>query len=261
LAIAAVGKAAMEMVVEVRRQFREIPGIMDGTGKPEYEKCVEISTAASIKQMIAPGALALLAPVLVGFTMGPEALGGLLAGITVSGVLMGMFQNNAGGAWDNAKKSFEKGVTIDGQPFKKGSEPHKAAVTGDTVGDPFKDTSGPSMNILIKLTSIVALIIAPFISVGDGHGDSCHKDSAGCHSMEMTDHQCSAECMESGKCPMHTQSEDAAHSCSEACHSNPESCPMHAAHGGEAAEGTETAAAHACSPDCKKEGSSCKHHG
>ena len=259
LAIAAVGKAAMEMVVEVRRQFREIPGIMDGTGKPEYEKCVEISTAASIKQMIAPGALALLAPVLVGFTMGPEALGGLLAGITVSGVLMGMFQNNAGGAWDNAKKSFEKGVTIDGQPFKKGSEPHKAAVTGDTVGDPFKDTSGPSMNILIKLTSIVALIIAPFISVsGDVHGED-----AG-HATEMVEHQCSAECMASGNCPMHAQSEEAAHECSEACHSNPESCPMHAAHEDEAAEGaegTETAAAHTCSPACKKEGASCKHHG
>ena len=113
-------------------------------------------------QMIAPGALALLAPVLVGFTMGPEALGGLLAGITVSGVLMGMFQNNAGGAWDNAKKSFEKGVTIDGQPFKKGSEPHKAAVTGDTVGDPLKDTSGPSLNILIKLSAILSLVFVPF---------------------------------------------------------------------------------------------------
>ncbi len=177
LAISAVGKAAMEMVKEVRRQFREIPGIMEGTAKPEYEKCVEISTQASIRQMIAPGALALLSPVIVGFAFGPEALGGLLAGITVSGVLMGMFQNNAGGAWDNAKKSFEKGVMIDGQAFKKGSEPHKAAVTGDTVGDPFKDTSGPSMNILIKLTSIVALVIAPFINEGAaGHGgaDSCH---------------------------------------------------------------------------------------
>jgi K(+)-stimulated pyrophosphate-energized sodium pump len=164
MAINAVGKAAMDMVKEVRRQFREIPGIMEGTGKPEYEKCVEISTQASIREMIMPGALALLSPIIVGFLFGPEALGGLLAGITVSGVLMGMFQNNAGGAWDNAKKSFEKGVVIDGQSFKKGSEPHKAAVTGDTVGDPFKDTSGPSMNILIKLTSIVALIIAPHIN-------------------------------------------------------------------------------------------------
>ena len=164
MAINAVGKAAMEMVKEVRRQFREIPGIMEGTGKPEYEKCVAISTQASIREMIMPGALALLSPIIVGFLFGPEALGGLLAGITVSGVLMGMFQNNAGGAWDNAKKSFEAGVVIDGQNFKKGSEPHKAAVTGDTVGDPFKDTSGPSMNILIKLTSIVALIIAPHIN-------------------------------------------------------------------------------------------------
>ncbi len=165
MAISAVGKAAMDMVKEVRRQFKEIPGIMEGTGKPEYEKCVEISTKASIREMILPGALALLSPVIVGFAFGPEALGGLLAGITVSGVLMGMFQNNAGGAWDNAKKSFEKGVLIDGQTYKKGSDPHKAAVTGDTVGDPFKDTSGPSMNILIKLTSIVALIIAPHIAV------------------------------------------------------------------------------------------------
>jgi len=165
LAISAVGKAAMDMVKEVRRQFREIPGIMEGTAKPEYEKCVAISTEASIREMIAPGALALLSPIIVGFLAGPEALGGLLAGITVSGVLMGMFQNNAGGAWDNAKKSFEKGVIIDGKEFKKGSEPHKAAVTGDTVGDPFKDTSGPSMNILIKLTSIVALVIAPHINV------------------------------------------------------------------------------------------------
>jgi K(+)-stimulated pyrophosphate-energized sodium pump len=168
MAISAVGKAAMDMVKEVRRQFREIPGIMEGKAKPEYEKCVAISTQASIREMILPGALALLSPVIVGFAFGPEALGGLLAGITVSGVLMGMFQNNAGGAWDNAKKSFEKGVNIDGQTYKKGSDPHKAAVTGDTVGDPFKDTSGPSMNILIKLTSIVALIIAPHIAE-EGH--------------------------------------------------------------------------------------------
>jgi K(+)-stimulated pyrophosphate-energized sodium pump len=174
MAISAVGKAAMEMVREVRRQFKEIPGIMEGTGKPEYEKCVEISTAASIRQMVAPGALALLSPIVVGFAFGPEALGGLLAGITVSGVLMGMFQNNAGGAWDNAKKSFEKGVEIDGKMEYKGSDAHKASVTGDTVGDPFKDTSGPSMNILIKLTSIVALIIAPFISVGEGENHESH---------------------------------------------------------------------------------------
>ncbi|HEY5746913.1 MAG TPA: sodium-translocating pyrophosphatase [Chryseolinea sp.] len=167
LAIAAVGRAAMDMVNEVRRQFREIPGIMEYKSKPEYEKCVAISTKASIREMIAPGAIALLVPVIVGFTFGPEVLGGVLAGVTVSGVLMGMFQSNAGGAWDNAKKSFEKGVEINGQVYYKKSEPHKASVTGDTVGDPFKDTSGPSMNILIKLTSIVALIIAPHISHHD----------------------------------------------------------------------------------------------
>ena len=184
MAISAVGKAAMEMVREVRRQFKEIPGIMEGTGKPEYDKCVEISTAASIRQMVAPGALALLSPIVVGFAFGPEALGGLLAGITVSGVLMGMFQNNAGGAWDNAKKSFEKGVEIDGKMEYKGSDAHKASVTGDTVGDPFKDTSGPSMNILIKLTSIVALIIAPFISVGEGENHQSH--SSELHEISVT---------------------------------------------------------------------------
>ncbi|MCZ2394186.1 MAG: sodium-translocating pyrophosphatase [Chitinophagales bacterium] len=164
LAIAAVGRAAMAMVEEVRRQFREIPGIMEYKAKPEYEKCVAISTQASIKEMVAPGLIALITPVVIGFIFGPEVLGGLLAGVTVSGVLMGIFQSNAGGAWDNAKKSFEKGVDINGQTYFKGSEPHKAAVTGDTVGDPFKDTSGPSMNILIKLMSIVALIIAPHIA-------------------------------------------------------------------------------------------------
>ena len=243
LAISAVGKAAMEMVREVRRQFREIPGIMEGTGKPEYEKCVEISTKASIREMVAPGALALIAPILVGFTMGPEALGGLLAGITVSGVLMGMFQNNAGGAWDNAKKSFEKGVVIDGELFKKGSEPHKAAVTGDTVGDPFKDTSGPSMNILIKLTSIVALVIAPFIAIGgaDHTGEGGHNAPA----TEQSAHVCTPECMSSGTCPMHQEAP---------------------AEGAEATEGTEAApaegdaAAHSCTKECSAEGSKCPHH-
>ena len=161
LAIQAVGKAAMAMVEEVRRQFREIPGIMEGKGQPEYDKCVAISTEASIKKMLAPGSIAIISPLIIGFLFGPEALGGFLAGATVSGVLMGMFQNNAGGAWDNAKKSFEKGVDINGQMYYKGSEPHKASVTGDTVGDPFKDTSGPSMNILIKLMSIVSLVVAP----------------------------------------------------------------------------------------------------
>lgn len=175
LAIAAVGRAAMDMVNEVRRQFREIPGIMEYKAKPEYDKCVEISTKASLRQMLLPGAIALISPLLIGFgfegvfdqVSSAEMLGGLLAGVTVSGVLMGMFQSNAGGAWDNAKKSFEKGVEIDGEMYYKKSEPHKASVTGDTVGDPFKDTSGPSMNILIKLMSIVALIIAPHISERD----------------------------------------------------------------------------------------------
>jgi K(+)-stimulated pyrophosphate-energized sodium pump len=164
LAIRAVGEAAMAMVEEVRRQFRTIPGIMEGTGKPEYDKCVAISTDASIKKMMLPGAITILSPLIIGFGFGPEVLGGFLAGATVSGVLMGMFQNNAGGAWDNAKKSFEKGVEINGQIYYKGSDPHKASVTGDTVGDPFKDTSGPSMNILIKLMSIVSLVIAPTLA-------------------------------------------------------------------------------------------------
>ncbi|WP_375191022.1 sodium-translocating pyrophosphatase [Chryseobacterium sp.] len=165
LAITAVGQAAMAMVEEVRRQFREIPGILEGKAQPEYEKCVAISTDASIRKMMLPGAIAIVSPLLIGFIFGPEVLGGFLAGATVSGVLMGMFQNNAGGAWDNAKKSFEKGVDINGQTYYKGSEPHKASVTGDTVGDPFKDTSGPSMNILIKLMSIVSLVIAPTLAV------------------------------------------------------------------------------------------------
>lgn len=169
LAITAVGQAAMAMVEEVRRQFREIPGILEGKAQPEYEKCVAISTDASIRKMMLPGAIAIISPLLIGFIFGPEVLGGFLAGATVSGVLMGMFQNNAGGAWDNAKKSFEKGVDINGQTYYKGSEPHKASVTGDTVGDPFKDTSGPSMNILIKLMSIVSLVIAPTLA-------TLHKD-------------------------------------------------------------------------------------
>jgi K(+)-stimulated pyrophosphate-energized sodium pump len=173
LCIQAVGKAAMDMVQEVRRQFREIPGIMEYKAKPEYEKCVAISTKASIREMMMPGAIALITPILVGFIFGPEVLGGLLAGVTVSGVLMGIFQSNAGGAWDNAKKSFEKGVLINGEMFYKKSEPHKASVTGDTVGDPFKDTSGPSMNILIKLMSIVSLVIAPYIAVTGGGKEAC----------------------------------------------------------------------------------------
>ena len=169
LAMNSVGKAAMDMVNEVRRQFRTIPGILEGTGKPEYGKCVEISTKAALREMIAPGVITIVTPIIVGLVMGAEALGAYMAGVTVSGVLWAIFQNNAGGAWDNAKKSFEKGVEIEvngkKEIFYKKSEPHKAAVVGDTVGDPFKDTSGPSMNILIKLSSLVGLTIAPLIAI------------------------------------------------------------------------------------------------
>jgi len=163
-AMQSVGRAAMDMVEEVRRQFREIPGLLEGTGKAEYSKCVDISTKAALREMIPPGLITIITPIAVGFIMGPEALGGYMAGVTVSGVMWAIFQSNAGGAWDNAKKSFEKGVEINGKMEYKGSEAHKAAVTGDTVGDPFKDTSGPSMNILIKLTCLVGLTIAPILS-------------------------------------------------------------------------------------------------
>jgi len=186
LAMNAVGRAAMDMIQEVRRQFNVIPELKAALevmrkydadiskatpeeteifraadGKAEYTKCVAISTKASIKEMVLPGLLAIITPVLVGFLGGAEMLGGLLAGVTSSGVLMAIFQSNAGGAWDNAKKMFEEGVTIEGEKYYKGSEPHKAAVVGDTVGDPFKDTSGPSLNILLKLMAVVALVIAP----------------------------------------------------------------------------------------------------
>jgi K(+)-stimulated pyrophosphate-energized sodium pump len=173
-AMQSVGKAAMDMVEEVRRQFREIPGLLEGTGKAEYGKCVEISTKAALREMMPPGLITIITPIAVGFLMGPEALGGYMAGVTVSGVLWAIFQSNAGGAWDNAKKSFEKGVDINGKIFYKGSEPHKSAVTGDTVGDPFKDTSGPSMNILIKLTCLVGLAIAPILG---GHTADHHTGS------------------------------------------------------------------------------------
>ena len=174
------------MIEEVRRQFKDIPELKAalevlnkghdskwsaedkatyeaGLDKAEHGKCVEISTQSAIKEKMLPGLLAVLTPVLVGGLFGPEALGGLLAGVTVCGVLMAIFQSNAGGAWDNAKKMIEEGVTINGQDYGKGSDPHKAAVVGDTVGDPFKDTSGPSLNILIKLMSVVSLVMAPFL--------------------------------------------------------------------------------------------------
>ena len=181
LAMNAVGKAAMQMVYEVRRQFKEIPGIMEGTGKPEYDKCVAISTEASLKEMMLPGLLTIGFPLVITFVpmifgmdnmIIAEMLGGYMAGVTVSGVLWAIFQNNAGGAWDNAKKSFEAGVMINGEMTHKGSDAHEAAITGDTVGDPFKDTSGPSMNILIKLTCLIGLVIAPILgghSSEEGH--------------------------------------------------------------------------------------------
>ena len=195
LAMNAVGRAAMEMVKEVRRQFKSIPGIMEGTGKPEYDKCVDISTKASLKQMMLPGILTIGFPIVIAFlplALGmdnlivAEMLGGYMAGVTVSGVLWAIFQNNAGGAWDNAKKSFEAGVEIDGEMTYKGSDAHKAAVTGDTVGDPFKDTSGPSMNILIKLTCLIGLVIAPILggghlnNAGGEHGTAMHVCAPGC---------------------------------------------------------------------------------
>jgi len=166
LAMQSVGKAAMEMVHEVRRQFREIPGILEGKGKPEYAKCVDISTKAALKEMLLPGLITIITPILIGLLFGAEPLGGYMAGVCVSGVMWAIFQNNAGGAWDNAKKSFEAGVEINGEMTYKGSDAHKAAVTGDTVGDPFKDTSGPSMNILIKLTCLIGLVMAPLLDGG-----------------------------------------------------------------------------------------------
>ncbi len=188
LAMKSVGKAAMDMVMEVRRQFKEIPGIMEGTGTPEYGKCVEISTKAALREMMLPGAITILTPIIIGWFFGAEPLGGYMAGVCVSGVMWAIFQNNAGGAWDNAKKSFEAGVEINGEMTFKGSEAHKAAVTGDTVGDPFKDTSGPSMNILIKLTCLVGLVIAPILG---GHGSQDNKAENMVH---VEEHKCSADC-------------------------------------------------------------------
>jgi K(+)-stimulated pyrophosphate-energized sodium pump len=190
MAMKAVGQAAMAMIQEVRRQFETIPPlaaalkimkkydsdlenateedmeiIRAADGAAEYDKCVEISTKASIQKMVLPGLVAIITPAFIGFIGGPEMLGGLLAGVTVTGVLMAIFQSNSGGAWDNAKKMFEEGVEVEGEMYYKGSDPHKAAVVGDTVGDPFKDTSGPSLNILLKLMSVIALVIAPSIAL------------------------------------------------------------------------------------------------
>ena len=205
LAMNSVGKAAMDMVYEVRRQFKEIPGIMEGTGKPEYGKCVEISTKAALREMMLPGILTIgfpiliaVLPMLIGYDnkLIAEMLGGYMAGVTVSGVLWAVFQNNAGGAWDNAKKSFEAGVMINGEMTYKGSDAHKAAVTGDTVGDPFKDTSGPSMNILIKLTCLIGLVIAPILG---GHGATTISEKGACCSdTEMCASMSKEECIEKG---------------------------------------------------------------
>lgn len=223
LAMNSVGKAAMDMVYEVRRQFKEIPGIMEGKNKPEYGKCVEISTQAALREMMLPGILTIGFPILIAILpkllgydnlLIAEMLGGYMAGVTVSGVLWAVFQNNAGGAWDNAKKSFEAGVMINGEMTYKGSDAHKAAVTGDTVGDPFKDTSGPSMNILIKLTCLIGLVIAPILGSGHTAEESCcSKDKVEC-------------CAEAKSCG---HEEDA---CSKACCS---------------------ADANECLSDCKKE--------
>lgn len=211
LAMQSVGKAAMDMVQEVRRQFREIPGIMEGTGKPEYGKCVDISTKAALREMMLPGAITIITPIIVGALMGAEALGGYMAGVCVSGVLWAIFQNNAGGAWDNAKKSFEAGVEINGEMTFKGSDAHKAAVTGDTVGDPFKDTSGPSMNILIKLTCLVGLVIAPIL--GSGHGAETKKMEC---TVEMKK-ECSGDMI--GKCDMSKCKDMTKEECAKMCDS------------------------------------------
>jgi K(+)-stimulated pyrophosphate-energized sodium pump len=214
LAMNSVGKAAMDMVYEVRRQFKEIPGIMEGTGKPEYGKCVEISTKAALREMMLPGILTIgfpIAIVLLGKLVYrdnnqiiAEMLGGYMAGVTVSGVLWAVFQNNAGGAWDNAKKSFEAGVIINGEMTYKGSDAHKAAVTGDTVGDPFKDTSGPSMNILIKLTCLIGLVIAPILG-GENANTSANNMTMSCCSVSekcvsMSKEECEAKGCTSKTC-------------------------------------------------------------
>ncbi len=201
LSMQAVGRASMDMIKEVRRQFNTIPKLTaalevmkrnegmenkemneedqktmeDADGSAEYEKCVEISTKASLREMVAPGLIAVVIPILIGFLGSPQMLGGLLSGVMVAGVLMAIYQSNAGGAWDNAKKMIEEGITVDGVEYGKGSDAHKAAVTGDTVGDPFKDTAGPSLNILIKLMSVVALVIAPFLMVEENSGKASNQ--------------------------------------------------------------------------------------
>ncbi len=255
LAMNSVGKAAMDMVYEVRRQFKEIPGIMEGTGKPEYGKCVEISTKAALREMMLPGVMTIgfpIAIVLLGkLVYGDnnqliaEMLGGYMAGVTVSGVLWAVFQNNAGGAWDNAKKSFEAGVEINGEMTFKGSDAHKAAVTGDTVGDPFKDTSGPSMNILIKLTCLIGLVIAPIL--GNGTSVTPELKEVKC-TMEMTT-SCSEDM---GNCDMSKCATMTKDECAKMCDSlkcSPEQKQMCLSHYD--AKGKFIAST------CKEEGKSC----
>lgn len=237
LAMNSVGKAAMAMVMEVRRQFKEIPGIMEYKAEPEYDKCVEISTKAALKEMMLPGAMTIAFPILIGFTMGAEPLGSYMAGVAVSGVMWAIFQNNAGGAWDNAKKSFEAGVMIDGEMTYKGSEAHKAAVTGDTVGDPFKDTSGPSMNILIKLTCLVGLVIAPILG-GHGGGDGHGAGAACCIEQKA----CCAKSIAEGK---------------EACCAKKEKCCKK---GDAKACCKKKGEGHACCTKAKAEGKECTHN-
>jgi K(+)-stimulated pyrophosphate-energized sodium pump len=263
LAMNSVGKAAMDMVYEVRRQFKEIPGIMEGTGKPEYGKCVEISTKAALREMMLPGVMTIgfpIAIVLLGkLVYGDnnqliaEMLGGYMAGVTVSGVLWAVFQNNAGGAWDNAKKSFEAGVEINGEMTYKGSDAHKAAVTGDTVGDPFKDTSGPSMNILIKLTCLIGLVIAPIL--GSGHHDA--KKANGCDTTkcEMIDGKCVP--INTDKCDMSQCAKMTKEECSKMCDSkgcSPEEKAMCLSNYGEDGKwiGNQTGKCESSNKDCCK---------
>jgi K(+)-stimulated pyrophosphate-energized sodium pump len=293
LAMNSVGKAAMDMVYEVRRQFKEIPGLMEGTGKPEYGKCVEISTKAALREMMLPGILTIgfpIAIVLLGkLVYGSdnqliaEMLGGYMAGVTVSGVLWAVFQNNAGGAWDNAKKSFEAGVEINGEMTYKGSDAHKAAVTGDTVGDPFKDTSGPSMNILIKLTCLIGLVIAPILGNGHETGkagqDECATKSECCQEMKAGhgDMKACGPHMEGknmiGKCDMNECAKMSKDECAAMCDSlkcSPEEKAMCMAHYdangkfmGAANECTKKASCCADKSECKdkskcKDKSNCK---
>ena len=266
LAMNSVGKAAMDMVNEVRRQFRTIPGIMEGTGKPEYSKCVEISTKAALREMLLPGVITIVTPIVVGFTMGAEALGAYMAGVTVSGVLWAIFQNNAGGAWDNAKKSFEKGVEIEvngkKEIFYKKSDPHKAAVVGDTVGDPFKDTSGPSMNILIKLSCLVGLTFAPLLAINSAHcettGDCCEKNkmemSCCPGDSAMTCHE--GDMAMNPKCDMHACMHMSKDECAHYCDSvgcTPEQKAMCVEHAGACTMGADGK----CEGKCMAEGHKC----